>query len=205
VNSSLTSCQIPWVEVSVPGQEPVTKALIDESLMDDLNVNLTAKEKAQDLAIRAMLEEKLFFYNARERWVDNYYTMRDYSMAKLPFPQRYVFGLLAHRAILRTLHGQGTGRFSSEEVHVFRKQIWESVNAILEESRRRAKPKECFWVMGGEKPTEADATVYGFIISAVVADAGPVSKRLVQEECPAAVEYATRIHERYFPEYEMWT
>jgi hypothetical protein len=26
----------------------------------------------------------------------------------------------------------------------------------------------------------------------------------VQEKCPAAVEYARRIHERYFPDYEMW-
>ncbi|KAH4929110.1 thioredoxin-like fold-containing protein [Parastagonospora nodorum] len=204
--------KIPWVEVSIPGQEPdtladsslITKDLVAKGLADDLNAHLTVQEKAQDLAIRAMLEDKLFFYNARERWVDNFYTMRDYSMAQLPFPQRYIFGYMAYRAILRTLHGQGTGRLSAEEVHSFRKEIWESVNAILEESRRRAAPSECFWVLGGKKPTEADTTVFGFIISSLVATAGPVNKQLVKEECPAAVEYARRIHERYFPDYEMW-
>ncbi|KAH5636355.1 thioredoxin-like fold-containing protein [Parastagonospora nodorum] len=189
--------KIPWVEVSIPGQEPDT--LADSSL---ITKDLVAKGLADDL--NAHLTDKLFFYNARERWVDNFYTMRDYSMAQLPFPQRYIFGYMAYRAILRTLHGQGTGRLSAEEVHSFRKEIWESVTAILEESRRRAAPSECFWVLGGKKPTEADTTVFGFIISSLVATAGPVNKQLVKDECPAAVEYARRIHERYFPDYEMW-
>jgi len=58
--------------------------------------------------------------------------------------------------------------------------------------------------LGGKKPTEADTTVFGFIISSLVATAGPVNEQLVQNECPAAVEYARKIHERYFPDYEMW-
>lgn len=209
--AQLTFSQIPWVEVSIPGQEPeiladtslITKALIEKNILHDLNAHLSAKEKGQDLAIRAMLEEKLFFYVARERWIDNFYSMRDYTMGQLPFPMRAIFGYMAHRGILRTLHGQGTGRFSDEEVCAFRNEIWESVNAFLEESRRRATPNECFWVLGGTQPTEADATVYGFIVSALVADASPKNKQLVQEECPAAIEYAKRIHERYFPDYEM--
>jgi hypothetical protein len=210
--SQLISSQIPWVEVTTPGEEPeifadtslITKALIEKNLLHGLNAHLSAKEKGQDLAIRAMLEDKLFFIVARERWVDNFYSMRNYAMVQLPFPMKAVFGYMAYRGILRTLHGQGTGRFSDDEICAFRKEIWESINAYLEESRRQATPNECFWVLGGAKPTEADATVYGFIVSALVADASPKNKQLVQEKCPAAVEYARRIHERYFPDYEMW-
>jgi hypothetical protein len=200
------------VELFVPGNERqaladsslISKDLIERGLLNDLNATLSAKEKGQDLAIRAMLEEKLFFYNIRERWIDNYYIMRDYSMAKVPFPQRTIFGYLGYRGNIRKLHDQGTGRFSDDEIRAFRKDIWESVNAFLEESQKLATADECFWVLGGQSPTEADATVYGFAVSTLVAESGPESKQLVQTECPAVVEYATRIHRRYFPDYEMW-
>jgi glutathione S-transferase len=151
-----------------------------------------------------MLEDKLFFYNIRERWIDNYSIMRDYSMAKVPFPQRDISGDLIYRATVQKLYDQGTGRFSENEIRASRREVWKGVNAFLEESQKSVKLDECFWVLGGDKPTEADATVYGFIVSTLVADSGPESKHLVRSECPAAVEYAARIHRRYFPEYEMW-
>lgn len=176
-----------------------------KGLMQDLNASLTAKERGQDIAIRAMLEDRLFFYNVRERWVDNCDVMRDYSMAKLPLSQRIAAGEQALRANIQKLHDQGTGRFSDEEIHLFRKEIWESVNAFLEDSREPTSSDKCFWVLGGDKPTEADATVYGFIVSTLIAESGPLSKQLVQTECPAAVEYAARIHRRYFADYEMWS
>jgi hypothetical protein len=151
-----------------------------------------------------MLEDKLFFYIIRERWIDNNSIMCDYAMAKVPFPQRAISGDLIYKANIKKLHDQGTGRFSEDEICSFRREIWTVVNAFLEESRNTVRSEECFWVLGGAKPTEADATVYGFIVSTLIADAGPESKRLVQSECPAAVDYATRIHRQYFPDYEMW-
>jgi hypothetical protein len=203
--------KIPWIEVSVAGQEKevladsslITKYLVGKGLLGDLNAHLSAGEKGHDVAVRAMLEDKLFFYNTRERWIDNYYTMRDYSLAKAPFPQRTLFGYLSYRGIVRRLQDQGTGRFSDEEIRFFRQEIWESVNSFLEDSRKGARSGECFWVLGGEKPTEADSTVYGFIVSTLVADASPESKRIVQA-FPAVVDYATRIHGQYFPDYEVW-
>jgi len=208
----LSTFQIPWVELPVPEQPPevladstlIPKSLIANNIMDELNARLSPKDRAHDLAIRAMMEEKLFYYNIRERWIDNYYTMRDFIMAKVPFPQRAIFGYLGYRQIVRRLHDQGTGRFSEEEIRSFRREVWESVNALLAHSRKTADGDECFWVLGGDEPTEADASVYGFIVSTLIADAGPESKKLVQTECPAAIEYATRIHHRYFPDYEIW-
>lgn len=183
----------------------ITRALIEKGLMSDLNAPLNGKVRGQDTAIRAMLEDRLFFYNVRERWVDNCNIMRDYSMAKLPLPQRLAAGQQAYHANVQKLHDQGTGRFSDDEIHHFRKEIWESVNAFLEDSQKKTSADECFWVLGGHSPTEADATVYGFIVSTLVAESGPLSKQLVQTACPAAIEYAVRIHRRYFVDYEIWS
>lgn len=204
--------RIPYVELSTPEKPPesladstlIIRDLIDRGLMQDLNAGLSKKEAAQGLAIRALLEDKLFFYNIHERWICNYYTMRDYTMARVPFPQRILFGYLAHRAVVRKLHDQGTGRFSDQEIHSFRKEIWESINDLLEDSRRKAGSEECFWIMGGSEPSEADATVFGFVVSCQISPAGPQSRELVRTEFPTVVDYATRIHHRYFPDYRLW-
>ncbi|KAH7382724.1 hypothetical protein DE146DRAFT_240176 [Phaeosphaeria sp. MPI-PUGE-AT-0046c] len=205
--------KIPWIELSTAEHEPevlsdsylIPKALIKKGLAHDLNEPLSAKEKGHDIAIRALLEDKLFFYNVRERWIGNFITMRDYTMAKIPMPQRVAAGEQAYRANIQKLHDQGTGRFTDDEIHVSRKEIWEGINAMLKDSQKMANSDKCFWVLGSDNPTEADTTVYGFIVSTLIAESGPLSKQLVQTECPAVIEYATRIHLRYFADYEMWS
>jgi hypothetical protein len=37
-----------------------------------------------------------------------------------------------------------------------------------------------------------------------MAEAAPESRDLVKTEMPAVVEYATRIHNCYFPDYHIW-
>jgi len=49
----------------------VTNTLIQEGYAADLNAHLTAEQKATDMAIRALCEDKLYFLNMSERWVDN--------------------------------------------------------------------------------------------------------------------------------------
>jgi hypothetical protein len=112
-----------------------------------------------------MLADKLHYCNIQERWVDNFYTMRDFVMSNVLFPKRILF---AYRGNVRKLHEQGMGRFSEDEICSFRWGIWESVNAFPEESRRYASAEGCFWVLGGYEPTEADTTVCGFVVSVLV-------------------------------------
>lgn len=98
--------------------------------------------------------------------------MRSGVLASLPYPVQLVVGLLAHRGLMRTLYGQGTARFSTEEISAFRRNIWENVNALLVASRgKRTETDANFWVLGGEGPSEADATLFGFIASAMVCEA----------------------------------
>jgi hypothetical protein len=102
--------------------------------------------------------------------------MRPGILWAIPYPVQIVVGLLAYRKNSKTLYGQGTLRYTYEEIDAFRLQIWESVNALLlsslsKEKRNLNDPNHLFWVLGGDEPTESDATVYGFITSALVCTA----------------------------------
>ena len=64
--------KIPYVAISKPGSaDPPTpmgdstliiKHLVDDGSMEDLNAKLDPVEKSNDLALRALLEDKLYWY-----------------------------------------------------------------------------------------------------------------------------------------------
>lgn len=101
--------------------------------------------------------------------------MRSKVLAALPYPIQLLVGLLAYRKVSQTLYGQGTMRFSAEEISSFRHQIWENVDALLVASRRKKTETgtgdATFWVSGGNGPSEADTVLFGFIASALVCNA----------------------------------
>ena len=98
--------------------------------------------------------------------------MRDCVLAAIPYPVRLVVGVLAYRGMMSTLHGQGTARFTSEEIAAFRDEIWEDIAALAAEARRTAtNTQDPFWILGGGQPTDADTTVFGFIASGLVCSA----------------------------------
>lgn len=115
---------------------------------------------------------------SRERWTQNYYTMRDHVLASVPYPLRVVVGLLVYRNITHTLHGQGTGRYTDDEIASFQREIWDCISQVLSAAKAKAaknttsdKNDEPFWLLAGDEPTEADATLFGFIISTLVCTA----------------------------------
>lgn len=100
--------------------------------------------------------------------------MREYILSALYYPIRVVVGLLIYRKTTQTLHGQGTGRYTAGEIKSFRQEIWEGINALLICARTMATDdanNKPFWVLGGEGPTEADATLFGFITSVLICTA----------------------------------
>lgn len=101
----------------------------------------------------------------------NYYTMRDHILSALPWPMRILVGNLIYRGAIKTLNGQGTGRYTADEIRAFRQEIWESINGLLVSSEARVASGGPFWVLGGEEPTEADATLFGFIVSVLICTA----------------------------------
>ncbi|KAK2764345.1 hypothetical protein FQN54_009038 [Arachnomyces sp. PD_36] len=207
--------KIPYVVCpgyELDGTDPATlgdstliiKQLVEWDVLPDLNSRVSAVVRAQDLSLRALLEEKLYFYHTRERWGENYYEMRDHVLSALPYPMRIVIGYIVSRKTMQTLHGQGTGRYTADEIASFRLEIWGNINELLVASKTTSgDDKKPFWVLGGEDPTESDGVLFGFIVSVLICTACPDSRRVVQG-FPVVVEYASRIHDVYFPDYEKW-
>ena len=108
----------------------------------------------------------------RERWLENYQVQRDKILWSTPLLIRMAVGLLIYRKTSQTLYGQGTGRYSSEQIAAFRREIWQALNdrlgSSLAESKSNHERNEPFWILGGARPTEADATLFGFIVSVLV-------------------------------------
>ena len=179
--------KIPYVEFtdlngekrSIGDSTLIIRSLVDNDALPDLNRKLPAVQRAHDLAIRALMEDKVYFYGTREKWCDNYDEMRSNVLAAIPWPLQSVVGWLAHRGILSALHGQGTGRLSDAEVRTLKEEVWHSLNALLTESVKSSLCRRGddshdelpFWILGGTEPTEADATVYGFIAGALICTA----------------------------------
>lgn len=122
--------------------------------------------------------------------------------------------MMIYRKIVQTMHLQGSGRLSQEEQKAGRQEIWLALEQALAQRRTAVagdedaggdstKDKTPFWCLGGQHATEADATVYGFINSALIAQSSPETMRFAKG-LPAVMDYATRIHDRYFPDYEKW-
>lgn len=175
--------KIPWVQLSsgekLSDTTSIARRLVADDVLTDLNANLTPLQRAHDVAVRALLEDKAYFYGVREKWCDNFETMRENSLALVPWPIRWVVGYLARGTVVRMLHGQGAGRLTGEEVEILRAEAWESLDALLVEAKRATrsggdddkKDTAPFWLLGGEGPSEADATIFAFVASALVCDA----------------------------------
>lgn len=205
--------KIPYIEVNSTGVPTetlgdtafITKRFIGKGLMPDLNADISRRDAGQDLAIKALLEDKLTFCNMHERWIENFYAMRDHNLSAIPYPLRVVVGYMIYRNAVSTLYGQGFGRLSADEIHLFRQEIWQAISDMLQDSKAKTGTgQSCFWIMGGQNPTEADFTVFGFVVSTLMATAAPKSRALVTKEFPTVVDYATRIQQQYFPDYETW-
>lgn len=96
--------------------------------------------------------------------------MRDGVLAAIPYPVRMLVGVLASRSVMSTLQGQGTLRYSADEIAALRLEVWEAINALLAESRSKMAAKAGagpFWILGGQAPTESDPVVFGFITSSL--------------------------------------
>jgi hypothetical protein len=66
----------------------------------------------------------------------------------------------------------GILKFSADEIGNFRREIWETANSQLTAARAQSRDRQGpFWLYGGAAPTEADAVLFGFIVSGLVCTA----------------------------------
>jgi hypothetical protein len=156
----------------------------------------------------------------------NFYTMRAKALGAMPWPVQILVGQLLYRKVTQKLQGQGTLLLSEDEIRTFREEIWERINGLLVATHAKHGDGDGpLWVWGGDAPTEADAVLFGFIVSGLVCTAyvstfsfcslfneqlgcpltgssGPATRKIITGY-PALVAYAKRIHDKYFPDYEL--
>lgn len=207
--------KIPFVELSdgstLGDSSLVIADLVRRGALPDLNARLDPAGRSHDLALRALLEDRLYFLNGWEKWTTNYYVTRDHLLWPVPWPLRNLVGLMVYRGQMATFKGQGTGRYSEEEIDDMRAGILDTIAGLLQASKgakldavAEEQGDAVFWALGGEEPTEVDATLFGFVASMLVCSSGPAARKMVRSR-PVIVEYASRIHDKYFPDYEKWS
>ena len=97
--------------------------------------------------------------------------MRSKILGALPWPLQFIIGNIVYKKTMRSLEGQGTLKYSAEEIASFRYEIWDTLNSYLSAVSRPEDQKTPFWILAGDAPTEADATLFGFIASSLICDA----------------------------------
>ncbi|KAJ5665002.1 uncharacterized protein N7477_007450 [Penicillium maclennaniae] len=182
----------------------IAKALIETGTLQDLNAKLSPSEKLNEISFKALFEERLYFYQGYERWILNYYAMRFKILGSLPWPVQVVVGNIIYLKYTCTLSGMGILKFSANEIAGFCREIWETTSEQLMAVRAQRQDQEGpFWLWGGDTPTEADTVLFGFVVSNLVSAASPASAATIKSH-PVLVDYARRIHDHYFPDYELW-
>ena len=176
--SSAPRGKIPYILLPPPSNELlgdstlIIARLVSDGVISDLNASLPPSLVAFDLSLRALVEDKMQFFLVRERWVDNYYAMRAGALAGLSWVMQRVVGPIAYRAAVRTLDGQGAGRYSEEEARGVKAEVWRVLGGLLAEAKAKGgEGREPFWVLGGKGPTEADAIVWGCLVGSLVCEA----------------------------------
>ncbi|PYH45962.1 glutathione S-transferase family protein [Aspergillus saccharolyticus JOP 1030-1] len=204
--------KVPYVDIrdrttgattTISDSALITKQLVEDGLVPDSNADLEPEKKVLDAGVRAILEDRFYFLMSHEKWIENYYEMRKHVLHAFSYPAQVALGYFIYRKRAQMLYEQGTMRFTAEELKGFKEEVWRYLNALLVSQKAKQAGDEPFWVLGGEHPTEADACLFGFVVGALICSACPETQAIVKSH-PVVVEYAQRIHERFFPDYVYW-
>lgn len=140
-----------------------------------------------------MLEEHLYFVIVYERWkLDANWqtylpTMRQILSGAVPGPLTGFVAGIARKQMLKSLHAQGTGRHTPEEVGRIGQRI---VGALAEQIGQGP-------FFFGEQPATIDATAYAFLLGILEAPfEGPVTESARASESLKA--YVERIKKRFW-------
>ena len=149
--------KVPWIDDG--GRVVADSAFIIDYLKekhgDRLNAHLAPAEKATSLALQRLIEEHLYWAIAHGRFLDDavWPKTKAQFLAGFPGPLRPLVGRLVRRTIAKSLHLQGLGRHSQEDVYRLACDDLTALSTALGE-------KQYFF---GDKPTDLDAVAYGFL------------------------------------------
>lgn len=162
---------------------------LEERFSPGLDRGLDAATLAACHAFARLLEERFYWTMVYSRWVDRrcWPTVRDTWFGDLPRPLGAAVGAIVQRGVRRTLHGQGVGRHSPDQIYAFARRDIAAVSEWLGD-----KP-----YFTGNAPCTIDAVVYAFMANAIDV---PFDTELeaAARALPNLLGYCARMRERYF-------
>lgn len=156
----------------------------------DFDQGLDAAQKATAWAFEKMVEEQLYWVVVNERWMDdeNFRKGPRLFFRTVPAPLRPIIAAMVRRKLRGTLHGQGIGRHSPEDVLALATRSIGAMADFLGD-----KP----FFMGSE-PTGVDATIFAFSCSLLCPHFSSPS-RTVASRHENLRRYVGRMTARFYP------
>ena len=154
----------------------------------NLDAGLDARQRATAFTVERMLEEGLYWVMVHTRWIepDNWPILRAAFFDPMPWPLRHLIPVIAQRTVRRNLHGQGTGRHSSDEIAAIGIGIIDALSVQIGDGP---------YLMGATR-SGADATVLAFLLGTLA----PVFRSPVADAVRARPNLVAYV-ERHGPTY----
>ncbi|MBL8836232.1 MAG: glutathione S-transferase family protein [Alphaproteobacteria bacterium] len=167
------------------GDSELIRLHLERTTGIDFDAGLSPAERAVAHAFARMLEERTYWVGVYMRWIEPaaWAVVRETFFGGLPPVVRSLVPMLVQRRIRRTLHLQGLGRHSRDEIYGFGIADFRAVAAHLAD-----RP-----YFMGSRPTAVDATVYAMIAAIVVPDfASPLKDEALRHANLVAYERRMR-------------
>jgi len=185
--------QLPFID---DGGEAVAdstfiRAHIERRYGFDFDTGLSLAERAQAWAFERMIEHHVYWALVGARWVDpvNFAKGPATFFRAIPAPVRPLLVAMIRRRLRRTLHGQGIGRHSPDEIVALGTR---SVDATADYLGTKA------FTMGAE-PTGLDATAFAFVAGALC-PLFDTPLRSAAERHENLKRYVVRMTARFYPD-----
>ncbi len=162
------------------------QAYLKDTLKADLDEGLDTEQLAIAEAFRRMNEEHLYWVLVYGRWIENGDSIRDVFFGMIPaIMRKFIFNRIV-RKISVSLHGQGLGRHSPEQIYAFGAADLKAVSDYLGD-------KDFFF---GDRPTSIDASLCGMLASILIPDLDTPLKQAAMAH-KNLVDYCDRFAARY--------
>ena len=155
----------------------------------DFDRGLTPAQRGTAWAVDKMLEDHLYWIIIRWRWLQdaNFAKGPSIFFAGIPAPVRPIVTGIVRRSLRKTLHLNGIGRHSDEELTELATRLLLAISGMLEGNE----------YITGPTISGADATTYAFMLSALC----PLFDsplRTKAESLPNIVAYCERMTRKFY-------
>ncbi len=118
-----------------------------------IDEGLDAQTRALSVALRALIEDQLYFALLYTRWIeaDGWAVLKPGFFGAMPILLRHLIPAIARRGVQKSLWGQGTGRHAPGEVHAIGRA---GIGALAELLGSKQ-------FLLGDRPRSLDASAFG--------------------------------------------